>query len=92
MTGGPPVFPGGGLDVPGLSSSAIVNVGAVGPLSAFGLFTWLIPGFFLGVPGLLIVVIVVAQAIGGAAFIPITRRALGGFGIRRSRPNGRDRD
>lgn len=78
------------MDIPDLALASDVAIPDFGPISAFGLFSWLIPGFaFIG-PGLLLLIIG-SQVVGGGIFIPITRRVLGGFGLRRSRDDGRDR-
>jgi hypothetical protein len=51
-----------------------------------GLGAWTIPAVALGVPGLLVVLAVVFQLAGGAAWLPIARRALAGVGLRRGDP------
>ncbi len=72
--------------MPELSTNGSVAISGLGALSWFGLFSWIIPGFFLGLSGLLIVGTVAAQLFGGVLFVPITRRVLGGFRIARRRP------
>jgi hypothetical protein len=42
------------------------------------------PAVVLGFPGLLVVIAVGAQAVGALAWLPVARRKLGGFGLRRS--------
>ena len=49
---------------------------------------WAVPAFALGVPGLLLMIAVGAQALVGAAWLPFIRRWLGGVGIRRRRSAG----
>ena len=51
-------------------------------------FAWAVPGLVLSVPGLLIVLAVIAvQAIGAGAWLPIVRRRIGSFEVRsRSKP------
>ncbi len=56
-----------------------LDVQAVG---AINMFVWLVPGLFLGLPGLLLVLIVLAQVGLATAFVPVTRRV---FGVRRRR-------
>ena len=51
-----------------LQDAALAAFGAIG----FGAFT--VPGLVLGVPGLLVVLAVVFQLLGGSAFVPIARR------------------
>lgn len=70
-----------------MASGGQVAVTGTGLLGTLGFVSWLIPGFVLGLPGLLILAVVAAQVIGASVFIPITRRSLGGFGfIHRSSP------
>ena len=46
-------------------------------------FAWAVPGLVLSVPGLLLVLIVIlAQALGAAAWLPVVRRRIGAFGLR----------
>ena len=46
-------------------------------------FAWAVPGLVLSVPGLLIVLAVIAvQAIGAGAWLPIVRRRIGSFEVR----------
>jgi hypothetical protein len=52
----------------------------------FGAFLWAVPSLALSVPGLLLVAAILAQAAGGLAWIPIARRKIGGFGLRRNLP------
>lgn len=62
---------------------------SLGLTSLLSLSSWLVPGFALGLPGLLIVLVILAQLFGAGVFLPITRRVLGDFGIgRRSDPRG----
>jgi hypothetical protein len=46
---------------------------------------WAVPALLLSVPGLLLLLAVLAQAAGGLLWLPIVRRWLGGFGLRRRR-------
>jgi hypothetical protein len=44
-----------------------------------------VPALVLSVPGLLLVIAVLAQAAGALFWLPVAQRWLGGFGIRRRR-------
>jgi hypothetical protein len=46
---------------------------------------WAVPALLLSVPGLLLLLAVLAQAAGGLLWLPMVRRWLGGFGLRRRR-------
>ena len=46
-------------------------------------FEWAVPALVLTVPGILLVIAVLAQALIGLAWLPLTRRWLGGGGRRR---------
>lgn len=61
-----------------MGADTAVDLGDMDLMSSIGMFGWLIPAFFLGVPGLLLIVVVSAQVLGGGAFVPITSRVLGG--------------
>jgi hypothetical protein len=43
-----------------------------------GLASWSVPAVVVGVPGLLVLLVVVLQAIGAAAWLPVARRGLRG--------------
>ena len=96
----PPTGPGGvtpGATPPGSGS----GTGAAGPpfslgdpgsgplgnidLVGLGLIEWAVPSIILGVPGLLVVIAVLAQMSGALLWLPVARRWLGGFGLRRRR-------
>ena len=73
--------------VPGVGGAA--TVGALGDiglaaasLGGFGLFLWAVPSLALSVPGVLVIVVILAQAAGGFAWIPVVRRKIGGFDFR----------
>jgi hypothetical protein len=68
----PPI---GGLD--SAVSSVIVEL---------GLAAWSVPAVAIGVPGLLVLVVVLLQLAGGAAWLPVVRRSLAGIGLRRYEP------
>lgn len=54
--------------------------------SAFGGFEWAIPAAALSVPLLLVILAIVGQGLVGLAWVPLTRRWLGGDRRRRPRP------
>lgn len=54
-----------------------VELGDLGALDTTALVAWLVPGFLLGLPGLLILIVVLIQVGFATAFIPVTRRLLG---------------
>jgi len=65
------------LSAGGLQDAALAAFGALG----FGAFT--VPGLVMGVPGLLLVLAVLFQLVGGSAFVPIARRWQRGVELRR---------
>jgi hypothetical protein len=68
-----------------------IGIGDLGLTFQLSPFAWLVPGFFLGLPGLLLILIVLAQMGTGATFLVLTRRSLGEFGFwRRRRPDDPD--
>ncbi len=67
-----------------LPSGGAVQLTAFGTLSTLSQAAWLVPGALLTVPSLLIVLIVLIQAGFATAWIPVTRRVLGGSRRRRS--------
>jgi len=50
-------------------------------MEGLGSLTWAVPGLVLAVPGLLLVLAVMAQAVGGVLWLPVIRRRIGGFGL-----------
>jgi hypothetical protein len=69
-----------------------VGVGDVAPfgladlgLGTFGGLDWAIPALAMTVPGLLLILAVLAQLTAGALWLPVVRRRLGSFGIGRRR-------
>jgi hypothetical protein len=55
----------------------------------FEVFDWAVPGVILTGPGLLLIVLILAQAAGALAWLPIVRRRIGAFGlVRRRRSRG----
>jgi hypothetical protein len=86
--GGPTIgsSPGGeGLGVPNLGTDQGISISDLGLTFQMSAFAWLVPGFLLGLPGLLLILIVLAQMGTGAAFLLLTRRSLGDFGFWRRR-------
>jgi hypothetical protein len=75
---GQPPFVVGGSD-----GSTIDGLGGVDVAGFGGLIDWAVPSLVLSVPGLLVVLAVAAQAAGGVVWVPLARRWLGGFGVRR---------
>ncbi len=73
------------LDIGGLPAGGTVQLDSQA-VGGIGMFAWLVPGLFLSLPGLLLLLIVAAQAGFATGFVPVTRRILG-FG-RRRRPHG----
>jgi hypothetical protein len=69
-----PAFEPGGID-------ATID----GTFEGFGGIEWAVPAFALGVPGLLLILAVTAQGLVSLAWLPMIRRWLGGFGVRRRR-------
>jgi hypothetical protein len=67
---------------------SIDGIGDVGVVGLGGLVVWAVPALVLSVPGLLLVLAVLAQAMGGLLWLPVARRWLGGFGIRRRHGTG----
>ena len=52
--------------------------------SSFSAYAWMVPGFALGLPGLLVLIIVGLQMLVASVFVPLTRRSLvGSRGYRR---------
>ena len=65
-----------------------VDVGGLGVAGFDAVVDWAVPSLVLGVPGIVLVLAVGAQVLGGALWVPIVRRGLRGLGVRR-RPVGR---
>ena len=62
-----------------------------GLAAAFDGFSWQVPALVLSVPGLLVVLVVSLQVLGGLAWLPVVRRRVGSFdvGPRLTRRDGR---
>jgi hypothetical protein len=56
-----------------------------GGFGAFGGFEWVVPAVLLAVPGLLLIVALLAQAAIGVVWLPMVRRHMAGVGLRRRR-------
>jgi hypothetical protein len=56
-----------------------------GGLETFDNFDWAVPALALTVPGLLLMLAVLAQLSVGALWLPVVRRWLGSFGVGRRR-------
>lgn len=90
-TGGDPGSGGGpgGNDerfsVGGAGLGPGIGLGDINLGSFDALFEWAVPALVLTVPGLLLAIAVLAQAAGGLLWLPVVRRWLGGFGLRRRR-------
>jgi len=72
---------GTGLIVSDVTPERPVTVAIAAAHAGAGQLAWLVPGLVLGLPGVLLLAIVAAQLLGGAAFLGLTRRMLGGLGI-----------
>ncbi len=72
------------LDVGALGAGGTVQVD-VQAVGAIGMFAWLVPGLFLSLPGLLLLLIVLVQASFATAFVPVVRRVIGLNRKRRTR-------
>ena len=83
-SGEPPDRPSGGFGVGGsgggLGDDVLVGSGLIG---FDGLVEFAIPSLVFTVPGLLLVLAVLAQGLVGAFWLPFVRRWLGGFGLAR---------
>jgi hypothetical protein len=55
----------GGLDT--AVRTALLDIGLIG---------WTVPAVALGIPGILVVIVVVLQLVGGTLWLPIARRVL----------------
>lgn len=50
-------------------------------MESLGNLSWAVPSLVLAVPGLLLVLAVLAQAVGGVLWLPVIRRKVGSFGV-----------
>ena len=79
---------GTGLIVSEITPEHPVTVAVAAAHVGAGQLAWLVPGLVLGLPGVLLLAIVAAQLLGGAVFLGLTRRTLGGLGIDTESPTG----
>jgi hypothetical protein len=79
---------GSGLDVAGTGSGADAGPGVSVDIDVGFPMTLFVPTLVLTVPGLLVMLAVLAQGLGALAWLPFVRRDLGDFGLVRRR--GRD--
>jgi hypothetical protein len=88
----PSASPGAGFAIGSIArggpSSPGVTFGSLGPLSFS--FEWLIPSLVVSVPGFLVVIVIGAQLLVGAAWLPLVRRDVGDFGLASRRRRQRD--
>ena len=75
--------PGLAYQLPGLrpGERSPIDV-SIGPVTLSGGLFWTVPTIALGVPGLLLVLILLAQAAGGLVWLPVVRRRIGRWGPR----------
>jgi hypothetical protein len=78
-----PFGSGSQVEIPALADGASIDMGSIDGLEGLGLYAWMVPGFLIGLPGLLILLVALMQAIAGGMLMPVARRALGGFGLGR---------
>lgn len=72
-----------------LEGSEPLRVDLSGSLDAGRLaIQWGVPAIALSVPGIFVIGVVLAQAFGGLIWLPLVRRWIGAFGIRRRRRDG----
>jgi hypothetical protein len=77
---------GSASDGAGAGESEGMTGVALAALTQLGIGAWAVPGMVMGVPGLLVVLVVLLQAAGAGAWLPVARRALSGTGVDRKRP------
>ncbi|HEY7940779.1 MAG TPA: hypothetical protein VID25_02445 [Candidatus Limnocylindrales bacterium] len=68
---------GAALGVPSLPAGGTIHLDDLQGMGVVGMFAWLVPGLLLSLPGLLILIVLIAQVGFATAFIPVTRRVLG---------------
>jgi hypothetical protein len=73
--------PGLGVGVGNIAPFGVVDIG----LATFGTLEWAVPALAMTVPGLLLMLAVLAQLSTGVLWLPVVRRWLGGFGVGRRR-------
>jgi hypothetical protein len=80
-SGGPPDRGDGPFALPAVQIDPFDD--GFGGFGAFGGFEWVVPAVLLAVPGLLLIVALLAQAAIGVIWLPMVRRHLAGVGLRR---------
>jgi hypothetical protein len=70
-----------GRETDGSASSGPEIDVSLAAIAGLGTLTWAVPGLVLAVPGLLLVLAVLAQAVGGVLWLPVIRRRIGAFGL-----------
>jgi hypothetical protein len=58
---------------------------ATASLGSLGALGWTVPTLVVSLPGLLLLLAIGAQALGGLVWLPLVRRKIGGFGFGRRR-------
>ncbi|MCI0582583.1 MAG: hypothetical protein L0227_06755 [Chloroflexi bacterium] len=76
------------LAVPGAAKNGLpTDLGVTtSGIGGIGVLVWAVPAAVLGIPGFLVILVVLLQAGGGLIWLPIARRRIGGFGGRRPAP------
>jgi hypothetical protein len=64
------------VDVAALPDGGTVQLDSQA-FNSLGMFAWMVPGLFLSLPGLLLILVIIAQGSLASVFVPITRRVLG---------------
>lgn len=82
---GPLTVRGGGAGGAGAADLSL-GVAAIGSL---GLFVWAVPAVAFSVPGLVVILAVLAQLGTGVAWVPVVRRKIGSFGPARGTDGAR---
>lgn len=88
--GGTGSGPGGstGLSVPQAGSGTTLNVSVAGFGSGLGAFAWTVPGVLLGVPGVIVLLMILGGQMAGATlFVPLSRRIFGNSRSKRRGPS-----
>lgn len=75
------------FELPGDPGRPPVTGFGLGTQVGIGVFEWAVPGVILTGPGLLLLLLIAAQATGALAWLPIVRRKIGAFGVRRPDPS-----
>jgi hypothetical protein len=73
------------VDVIGGDAGPGSRVDIGGPIGLGDLSEWAVPGAILTGPGLLLLILIAAQATGALAWLPVVRRKIGAFGPARRR-------